>query len=132
MQYLLDTNICIDILRNVDKVIEHLSKVSPEDCAVSTITSFELFSGVEECSQPAKEGRKVRILIDAVRELAFDHAAAMEAANIRAVLESAGTSIGPFDTLLAGQARSLGMTFVTSNTGELVRVDDLTLENWRE
>ena len=77
MRYLLDTSACIDILRNVSSVTDRLSEVSPDDCAVSTISSFELFSGVEKCQSPDRERRKVEALIDTVHELTFDSPAAI-------------------------------------------------------
>ncbi len=56
----------------------------------------------------------------------------IKAAHIRSKLEKRGTPIGPFDLLIAGQARSQGLTLVTNNIREFGRVDDLALENWTE
>ncbi len=66
-----------------------------------------------------------------MRERVFDGQAAREAGRIRALLESQGCMIGPYDVLLAGQARSAGLTLVTANTGEFSRVPALSLENWQ-
>ena len=131
MQFLLDTDTCIDVLRGVREVVDHLAAVSPDDCAVSTITSFELHTGIEKCSRPAKERRKVESLISMVHELPFEARAAAAAASIRAHLEAAGTPMGPYDTLLAGHAVSLGFTLVTSNVSEFQRVPDLQWAGWR-
>jgi tRNA(fMet)-specific endonuclease VapC len=60
----------------------------------------------------------------------LDRSAASEAAAIRAQLEKNGISIGPYDLLIAGLARSQDMILVTNNTKEFERVVDLHLEDW--
>ena len=131
MLFLLDTDTCIDVLRGVTEVVDRLAAVSPDDCAISTITTFELRTGIEKCRQPARERRKVEALISAIHELPFQTEAAAAAAQIRAQLEAAGTPLGPYDTLLAGHATSLGLTIVTSNVSEYQRVPSLQWANWR-
>jgi tRNA(fMet)-specific endonuclease VapC len=81
-----------------------MASLEPDDCAVSTITSYELYTGVEKCASPSKERAKVDLLLKTVAELPFESGAAKEAGRIRALLESQGQSIGPYDLLLAGQA----------------------------
>ena len=130
MRYLLDTNTCIAVMRNHVKVVQRLSAVSPGDCAISTITSYELHTGVEKCSQPDRERAKVDLLLKTVQQLEFAAGAAQEAARIRAALESEGQTIGPYDLLLAGHARSLALILVSANTREFNRVPGLIVENW--
>src|SRR5438105_355733 len=108
-----------------------MATMSPADCAISTITSYELFTGIEKCADPAKELSKVDLLLATVHQLTFDAGAAREAGRIRAWLESQGRMIGPYDILLAGHALSAGLTLVTANTGEFSRVPALSLENWQ-
>ena len=118
-------------MRNHPKVVQHLSAVSPGDCAISTITSYELYTGVEKCAQPVRERAKVDRLLKTVRELEFAAGAALEAARIRAALEAQGQIIGPYDLLLAGHARSLTLILVSANTKEFNRVSGLIVENWQ-
>lgn len=131
MKYLLDTNTCIAAMRNQPLVVGRLSAVTPGDCVISSITGYELFTGVEKCASPARERSKVERLLSMVCQLPFDAAAATEAARIRATLEALGQPIGPYDTLLAGHALSLQLILVSNNTGEFARVAGLTLENWQ-
>ncbi len=131
MQYLLDTNACIAAMRNDVNVVARLSMIAPGDCVVSTITSYELYTGIAKCASPANEQAKVDRLLKTVVELPFDQAAAREAGRIRAVLESHGQMIGPYDILLAAQALAVGMTLVTANVNEFQRVPGLTVENWQ-
>ncbi|MBI5759591.1 MAG: type II toxin-antitoxin system VapC family toxin [Planctomycetales bacterium] len=130
MRYLLDTNMCIAVMRKHPQVTQRMAAVSPDECAISSITSYELFTGIEKCSDPTKERAKVQLLLNTVHELPFDDAAAAHAANIRATLEQQGQPIGPYDVLLAGQARSCGLILVTANTREFIRVSGLQIENW--
>ena len=103
----------------------------PGECAISTITGYELHTGIAKCSQPAKERAKVQLLLSTVHEIAFESVAAQEAARIRALLESQGQPIGPYDVLLAGQALASSMIMVTANTREFSRVPGLMLEDWQ-
>ena len=131
MQYLLDTNTCIDAMRNHPNVVKRMSAFSPGDCVVSTISSYELHTGVAKCAAPAKEQAKVELLLKTVVQLPFDPSAAREAGRIRALLEVQGQMIGPYDVLLAAHALANRLTLVTANTKEFQRVPGLAVENWQ-
>ena len=130
MRYLLDTNTCIAVMSRRPAALQRMAVLSPVDCAISTISGYELYTGVEKCSRPAQERAKVELLLSTVQLLPFDHLAAAEAARIRAYLEASGQPIGPYDLLLAGQAIAGGLTLVTANTREFSRVTGLALETW--
>jgi tRNA(fMet)-specific endonuclease VapC len=130
MRYLLDADTCIAAMRGHPRVLRHLARSAPGDCGLSTITRYELWVGVEKSADPVKEKAKVDSLAGALRRMRFGVAAAEHAARVRANLESLGTPIGPYDTLLAGHALSLGVTIVTANVKEFSRVPGLTVENW--
>lgn len=83
MIYLLDTVTCIGVLRQRPGMIQRLSQVSPSECAVSAVTVYELFCGVEKAQTPPVERRKVEQFLSVIAELPFDHAAAETAARIR-------------------------------------------------
>jgi tRNA(fMet)-specific endonuclease VapC len=131
LQYLLDTDTCVDLLRGVRTVVEKLQTLTPDDCGVSAITSFELFAGAARARDPRRETEKVRKLVDVVEELPFDADAARRAGALRFELEEAGTPIGPYDLLIAAHALALKLALVTTNSGEFGRVAGLRLENWR-
>jgi tRNA(fMet)-specific endonuclease VapC len=131
MQYLLDTNTCIAAMRNHPLVVQKMTAQSPEACAISTITGYELYTGVAKCANPVKEHSKVDRLLAVVSELSFDADAAREAARIRGTLECQGKMIGPYDVLLAGHAVAAGLTLVTDNSAEFTRVPGLRVENWK-
>ena len=66
MPYLLDATACIAAMRNHPNVVKRMSTAAPGDCAVSTITSYELHTGVAKCAAPAKEQAKVDLLLKTV------------------------------------------------------------------
>ena len=131
MRYLLDTNTCVDVMRNQRNVVNRMSGVAPGDSVISTITSYELYTGIAKCASPDKEQAKVDLLLRTVIELPFDQTSAREAGRIRGLLESRGEMIGPYDVLLAAHALAAGLILVTANTNEFQRVPGLTVENWR-
>jgi predicted nucleic acid-binding protein len=67
MKYLLDTNTCIAVMRQHPVAVRHMAAAAPGDCAVSTITSYELFTGIEKCAKPAQERGKVELLLKSTR-----------------------------------------------------------------
>ncbi len=131
MTHLLDTNVCIAVMRGHAQVCQRLASLAPDDCGVSMVTVYELFSGVERCRHPTKERLKVENLLAPFHLLPFDFDAALQTARIRWELEKQGQRIGPYDLMLAGQALSLHLTLVTHNTDEFMRVADLVLEDWQ-
>jgi tRNA(fMet)-specific endonuclease VapC len=131
VEYLLDTDTCVDLLRNVRLVIEKLRTLAPDDYGISAITSFELFAGAARARDPRRETRKVQALLDVIEEISFNPDAARRAGALRFELETAGTPIGPYDLLIAAHALVLDLTLVTANTEEFGRVPALSLETWR-
>ena len=129
MQYLLDTNAVIALLNNADSLLaQRMRRYKPTDICLSSIVVHELFYGAY------KSQRAVRntALIDSLQfeVLAFDKEDARQAAEIRASLGAQGTPIGPYDVLIAGQAKARGITLITRNVREFKRIPQLSLENW--
>lgn len=133
MRYMLDTSICIYILKHEPiQVRERFERHNLEDVCVSCVTVAELEYGAAKSARPESNARTVGDFLDALDTLAFDPAAARHYGGIRAALERSGRTIGPLDMLIAAHARSQGLTLVTNNVREFVRVPGLTVENWQE
>jgi tRNA(fMet)-specific endonuclease VapC len=131
VEYLLDTDTCVDLLRNVPAVIDKMRTLAPDDCGISVITSFELFAGAARARDPRREAQKVQALVDVVEEVSFTPDAARRAGLLRFELETAGTPIGAYDLLIASHALVLDLTLVTANAEEFGHVPGLPLETWR-
>jgi tRNA(fMet)-specific endonuclease VapC len=133
MHYLLDTNICIYLIKKrPPEVLDRFRQHSPQDVAISTITLFELQYGVEKSQYPQRAKDALAKFLLPLNLIDLDRSSAIEAAIIRAQLEKKGMPIGPYDLLIAGLARSRDMTLVTNNIKEFERVVGLHLENWIE
>jgi tRNA(fMet)-specific endonuclease VapC len=131
MRFLLDTNICIYLIKNrPPEVLEKFRKLRPSEIALSTITLFELQYGAEKSNQRQRALFALERFLSPLSFVELDTAAAAEAAIIRARLEEKGTPIGPYDTLIAGVAKSKALTLVTNNVREFSRVEGLVVENW--
>ena len=131
MRYMLDTNICIYVIKHKpESVFRKLKKIKPEDVCISSITYAELAYGVEKSAQPERNKLALSMMLSSIEIVAFDDAAADEYGEIRAGLERKGTPIGSLDMLIAAHARSLGCTLVTNNTKEFCRVEGLEVVNW--
>jgi tRNA(fMet)-specific endonuclease VapC len=94
------------------------------------VSVYELFCGLAKARDPQRERQKIERFVSAISELPLDRMAAESAARIRGELESKGTTIGPYDLLIAGQAVAGGLTLVTNNVQQFQRVNGLILESW--
>lgn len=97
---------------------------------MSTVTVSELHHGVERSAAPGTNRLAVESLLAQTEVLDFSTAAAIHTGEIRAALSRAGQPIGNYDAMIAGHARSAGLTVVTNNRRELDRVPGLLVEDW--
>jgi tRNA(fMet)-specific endonuclease VapC len=129
--YLLDTNICIYIIKK--KPIEALRKLkrkSTKDIFISSITVAELEHGVAKSNFPEKNKLSLMEFLSIFQILYYTDIDASMYGKIRAVLESKGQIIGTMDMLIASQALSHNLILVTNNEREFERIDSLKIENW--
>lgn len=131
MKYMLDTNICIFLIkRRPEHVLCKFVEQEPGNITISAITYAELLHGVEKSQAKERNRIALTMFLAEIPVIPFDDSAAQEYGIIKADLQKKGTSIGPMDTLIAAHAKSLNMILVTNNTREFVRVDGLALEDW--
>jgi tRNA(fMet)-specific endonuclease VapC len=127
---MLDTNLCIRVLRERPAALSARFNRETGAMALSAVVMTELLHGAEKSARPAHNRREVESFAARLEVLAFDHEAADHAAQIRAALERRGQAIGAYDVLIAGHARSRGLIVVTSNRREFERVEGLRVEDW--
>ncbi|EIC21090.1 type II toxin-antitoxin system tRNA(fMet)-specific endonuclease VapC [Thiorhodovibrio frisius] len=130
LRYMLDTNIVIYTMKNRPASVREAFKKQDGRMCISSITYMELVFGAERSSNPERNMRSLDGLVARMEVLPLDDSAAAHAGQIRAELAKQGTPIGPYDQLIAGHARSLGLVLVTNNESEFSRVTGLRLENW--
>jgi tRNA(fMet)-specific endonuclease VapC len=131
MRYLLDTDICIHLIRyKPEQLLRKLTSLPVGEVWVSSITIAELHYGAQRSSRPKQNADALAMFLLPLVVADFDYQAAEVYSQIRAYLETTGKPIGPLDTLIAAHAVSLGVTLVTNNAGECARVPQLHVENW--
>jgi tRNA(fMet)-specific endonuclease VapC len=128
VKYLLDANAVIGLLRGNAGLLAGVHRHAPQDFGVSAIAAHELFYGACKSQRRAQNLARIDGLQFAVLE--FDQEDARQAGEIRAALAASGTPIGPYDVLIAGQARARSLVLLTHNTGEFSRVGGLHIEDW--
>ena len=129
-RYLLDANVVIGLLNDAtSKLARRARRERPADIAISAIVAHELFYGAFK----SRRGAQNVALIDALQfaVLEFDKEDARQAGELRALLAARGTPVGPYDVLIAGQAKARNLILVTHNRDEFGRVPGLRLDDWQ-
>jgi tRNA(fMet)-specific endonuclease VapC len=130
MRHLLDANAVIALLTDTTSPIaRRIRRYAPRDVGVSAVVIHELYYGAFKSQGVDKNVARVDALQFPVLE--FDQEDARQAGEVRAHLASKGTPIGPYDVLIAGQAKARKLTLVTHNTTEFQRVPGLKVEDWK-
>ena len=131
----LDTNVAIALLNNRQPQVrlrfnETLTAKIP--LALSVIVYHELMYGAAASERRIANEEKIAVFIAGGRIslLPFETAEAIEASDIRAHLKRSGSLIGPYDIMIAAQARRAGVVLVTANTREFERVPGLLVADW--
>jgi tRNA(fMet)-specific endonuclease VapC len=130
LAYMLDTDICIYIMRDRPAKLRERFNRFVEQICISTITLGELFYGAEKSQRVLGNAQVVEEFAALQTVLPFSPKAAAHFGQIRADLERAGTPVGGYDMLIGAHARSEGLILVTNNIREFERIDGLRLENW--
>ena len=131
MRYMLDTDICIYILkRKPESVYHHLKKIQPENIVISTITYAELMHGIEKSTQKKKNLNLLNDFLTHLEILDWDTTAAEYYGQLRNTLETQGTPIGNMDLMIAAHAKSIHAKLITNNLKHFNKVPHLKVETW--
>lgn len=131
MKYMLDTNICIYIIKQKPvHVLRKFKEHQLSDIVISSITFAELEYGVQKSVNVQKNSEALSLFVAPLDIVPYDDIAAVEYGAIRSALERSGRVIGAMNMLIAAHAKSLNLPIVTNNTKEFDRVSGLTVMNW--
>lgn len=129
--WMLDTNICIHLIKQKPKVVlDRLRALDIATVSISSITLSELEYGVAKSARPDQNASALAALLAPLTVEPFEDRAAAAYGLVRAALERQGTPIGSLDMLIGAHALSLGRTLVTNNDREFVRISGLKVERW--
>jgi len=130
LKYMLDTNIVIYTIKNRPSQVRETFKKHEGQMCLSSVSLGELIFGAERSSQTERNLADINGLIARMEVASFDEHASEHFGQLRAELYKSGQPIGPYDMMIAGHARSMGLILVTNNAKEFERVPGLRVENW--
>lgn len=131
MMWMLDTNICIYIIKHrPPEVIEKFRNLHVSQVAVSSVTVLELMFGACKSQQQNKSTSALQHFLQPLEVAVFTKEDGEIAGALRADLARQGQPIGPYDLQIAAQALRRTYTLVTNNLREFERVKGLKLDNW--
>jgi len=130
VKFLLDSNAVIALMKGNPGFLEQLRQHQPQDFGVPATVVHELFYGAYKALRIAQNVARVEALQFEIVD--FDREDARQAGEIRAKLAAAGTPIGPYDVLIAGQALARALTLITHNIREFQRVPGLLTDDWEQ
>ena len=129
--YMLDTNICIYIIKKQPaSVLKKFEQLPIGSVAMSLVTLGELKYGALKSNNSTRAMGVLEELVNYIPVEPMSLEVSKHYAAIRADLATRGTPIGNNDLWIAAHARCLGCTLVSNNLREFERVDGLVLENW--
>lgn len=130
LTYMLDTNICIYVMKNYPISIKDRFNALADQLCISSITLGELHYGVEKSARRAENLAAITQFVARLDVLPFGDKAAVHYGQVRAELEKAGTPCGAHDMQIGGHARSEGLIVVTNNLQEFRRMPGVRSEDW--
>jgi tRNA(fMet)-specific endonuclease VapC len=130
LTYMLDTNICIYVMKNYPPNLLEKFNTLAERLCISSITLGELHYGAEKSARRVDNLTAIQHFVARLEVLGFEAKAAAHYGQVRAELERAGVPCGPHDMQIGGHARSEGLIVVTNNMREFGRMPGIRAENW--
>jgi tRNA(fMet)-specific endonuclease VapC len=130
LAYMLDTNICIYVIRSYPTKLREKFNALAEQLCISSITLGELHYGAEKSARRAENLIAIEPFVARLEVLPFGDKAAAHYGQLRAELERMGLPCGAHDMQIGAHARSEGFILVTNNVRELARMPGLRVENW--
>ena len=126
---LLDTDVCIEILRGNRVVIERRRAV-PDDVATSWVTACELTYGAARSTRPRENQAVVDEFLATLPIYGLDRAATRWFGELKTQLERGARTVADADLFIAAIALAQGADLVTGNRRHYERIPDLIVEDW--
>ena len=131
--YLLDTNICVHLIKGEFEIKEKIAKVGTKSCFLSEVTLAELLFGIENSAPDRRRLNQERFInfralfvgrVLPISDFVYEYA------RQKAALKRKGRTVGEFDMLIGATAIVRGLTLVTRNTKDFINMSGIQLENW--
>ncbi|MDK4732108.1 type II toxin-antitoxin system VapC family toxin [Rhizobium sp. CNPSo 3490] len=129
--HLIDTNAVIALIgRKSDMLLAHVMDSDEGSIGLSSIVMQDLYYGAYKSAKISYNLETLRLFMADFPTVGFEREDALAAGEIRAALAAKGPPIGPYDVLIAAQAKTRDLVLISNNVGEFRRVDGLRVENW--
>lgn len=129
-QYLLDTDVCIELIKHNERVLDKVESVGADNCFVTDITIAELFYGAAKSGRP-EQFDDVDYILQSFDLIPLLSSLRLYGEN-KAQLEDRGQIIGEFDLLIGSCAVHNGLVMVTSNLKHFDHIPNIVLEDWAQ
>ncbi|WP_064684152.1 type II toxin-antitoxin system VapC family toxin [Rhizobium bangladeshense] len=129
--HLIDTNAVIALIgRKSGALLKRVVDSDEGSIGLSTIVMHELYYFAYKSAKISYNLETLRLFMADFPAVGFEREDALASGEIRAALAAKGTPIGPYDVLIAAQAKTRDLILITNNVGEFRRVDGLDVEDW--
>lgn len=129
---ILDTTFLIDLMDQLPEAISKIQELEErrEKLLVSSISIFELWTGIAQSKYPEKEKQKVSRILGSQLFVDFDQVSAEEAGKINGTFCKIGSIIDPEDCMIAGIARTHNEVVLTRNLKHFGNIEGFSLETY--
>jgi len=129
--YILDTDVCIEILRANRIVINKITTL-PDNTRLftSVINASELFHGAYNSRHPALRIGEVKEFLQGLEVLPLNLEACEKYGELKTRLKIHGVVIPDIDLFIASIALVHNLVLVTHNISHYQRIKELVLEDW--
>ena len=126
---LLDTDVCVEILRGNAEVLAARRRESDE-VAISFMSAAELYYGAVRSSRPAHNEGLVEAFLLTLPLILPDSAILRRFGRLKSELRRQGQALPDADLFIAATAYERADRLVTGNTQHFARFPNLAVESW--
>jgi len=126
---LLDTDICIEILRKNEKVIK-CRENTDEEISISFVTVGELYYGAEKSAYVNENKKIIEEFLLTINIINSDFEIMMKFGELKASLKKENIQLPDADLLIAATTLTKTEKLVTRNTKHFERIKGLVIEKW--
>jgi len=125
----IDTDVLIDLLRNVRTIVDYIRELEMRGCLLSTtvMNAFELYYGACKSRKRRENLASAKILLKRLIVLEMDFTSAEYAGSVYAELEEKGQPIGLRDAIIGAIASTKGYAILTRNVEHFKKIAGVTL-----
>ncbi len=129
---ILDTSFIIDLLRKKENALKKLEELirKNEPLIITTLSIFELFSGLIKSQKYEKEKREIEKILGSQLIISLNKESAERAGEIDGQLSKEGNMIGSIDIMIGAIALLKKEKVLTRDISDFSRIKNLEIETY--